>query len=153
MNITSNDLRKGNYGTPCGTVGELQTSLSHPLIIEFIDKFFGGVLSDIESYEENGHILIAGGQPKLKQLTISKIEFEHFTKSISEAFYNDMVSEFASDLDVTPQEFKLFNLNCFEVNQPEIICNLFTCLVDYYGGSFRCDYMYDDDGSVDLESE
>lgn len=153
MNVTTEDLKKGNYGTPCGHVGELQKSLSHPLVIEFIDKFFGGVLSDVDTYEEDGFILIEGGQPKLKQFEISKAEFEYFTKSISEKFYSDMVTDFASQYDVTKKEFKDFDLKCFEIEQPEIICSLFSNLVGNYGGSFRCDYMYADDGSVDLESE
>ena len=61
MKVTTNDLKTAVYGTPCGCTGEKDTSLSKPLVIDFIDTFFGGVLDNVDIYEddETNSILIS----------------------------------------------------------------------------------------------
>lgn len=152
MNVTTKQMRIKPYGTPCGTVGENDTSLTHDLVIKFIDTFFGGSLENVEVYkdEDSDSLLIAGGQPILKKLEITNDEFDYFTLGISKEFRKDFIENVSEFLDLRKSKFK----NIEKVNKdyhPEIICWLFSNLVGNYGGSFRCDYM--DDGNVDLESE
>jgi hypothetical protein len=153
MNVTTEDLKKGNYGTPCGTVGKSEKSLSYPLVIEFIDKFFGGVLSDVETYEEDGHILIAGGQPQIKKMSITKEEYEYFTNYNPKVSKRENIKFYAEMLDISTSEFKDFEENLDSEEQCNLICIIFSEIVDFYDGAFRCDYMFNGDGMVDLESE
>jgi hypothetical protein len=138
--------------TPCGSPPENDTVLTNELVIEFIDTFFGGVLDNVETYideESPESIMIAGGQPTLKKLTISNVEFDKF--SISKKFKKGLVENLSDFLEIKKKKFEdIENLVDKDVH-PEIICWMFTELVGYYGGSFRCDYMQD--GMVDLESE
>lgn len=150
INVTSNDLRKEVYGTPCGIVGESETALSHPLIFNFIDTFFSGVFDNVEVYEESGAKLIAGGHPTLKKLTITNSEFDYFT-SVSKEFKKDIVSNLSDYLEIKKKKFEDIENKIDKDEHPHIICWLFSSIVSEYGGSFRCDYM--DDGLVDLESE
>jgi hypothetical protein len=155
MKVTTKDLSTSNYGTPWGSVGESNTSLSHPLVIDFIDTFFGGVLDDVDVYEdddETDSILISGGYPILQKLTITNSEFDHFTQ-LSKDFKSDIIEDMSDCLDIKKSKFKDIENKIDEEQHPMIICWLFSCIVGFYGGSFRCEFMDDGNGTVELESE
>ena len=163
VKVTTNDLRLAVYGTPCGTVGESDTSLSQPLVIEFIDTFFNGVLNNVDIYEddETDSILIEGGYPILEKLTITTTEFDHFTQLSKDGhpwfigvhFKDNMIEDLSDYLDIKKSKFKDIENKIDEEFHPMIICWLFSSIVGFYGGSFRCDFMDDGDGTVELESE
>ena len=102
MNVTTKDLRSNVYGTPCGHSDICGTSLTHELVIEFIDIFFGGVLENVETGddEETGGISIYGGEPILKKLTITNNEFDYFTLTISKKFKSGLISDISDYLDI-----------------------------------------------------
>jgi len=154
MKVTTKDLKTAVYGTPCGCTGENDTSLSKPLVIEFIDTFFNGVLDNVEIYEddETNSILIEGGYPTLEKLTITNVEFDHFTQ-LSKDFKSDMIEDMSDCLDIKKSKFKDIENKIDEEFHPMIICWLFSSIVGFYGGSFRCEFMDDGDGTVELESE
>ena len=153
MDITTKNLSEKVYGTGCGTVPEHLSSLSHNIIIDFIDRYFGGVLDGVETYTENGHELLLEGCPHLVKLNMSKSEFEYFTKSISNDFYNDTIETVIDIFDINKNEVVDDDTDLFDEDNPDLICLILSLIVDYYGGSIRCEYMYSDDGEVDLESE
>ena len=137
MKVSTVDLKNSIWGTPCGTVGKSKC-LSEPLVIDFIDMFFGGELDNVEVED----LLICGGCPTLKKLAITEDELsEVLIKFPFDINIDDVLDDFDADLfsEITEDE------------HPDLICYLFSNLVGHYGGSFRCDYI--GDGEVDLESE
>lgn len=150
MNVTTADLRSKIYGTPCGTIPQYKNCLTFPLIIDFIDTFFGGVLNDVEVCKENDVFLIEGGSPTLKKKFITNEEFEKFT-SISTGFRNEIIENLGDFFEISIKKFSDVQKNFNTDEQCDIICMIFSELVGHYGGSFRCDHM--GNGEVDLESE
>lgn len=152
MKVTTNDLRNSVYGTPCGSVPECESSLSNEMVIDFIDTFFDGELDDVEVYEESNSILIEGGSPKLKKLTITNAEFDYFT-SFDKSFKEDFISDVSDFYEIKKSKLKDIENKVDEDLHPSIICLIFSNIVAFYGGSFRCEYMEDGEGTVELESE
>jgi hypothetical protein len=150
MNVTTADLLKNTYGTPCGSPPKNEKCLTFPLVIDFVDTFFGGVLNDVEVYKEDGIFFIEGGSPILKKKFITNEEFDKFT-SISKRYRNEIIENLGDFFDISKAKFNDIQKNFDTDEQCDIICMLFSELVGNYGGSFRCDHM--GNGEVDLESE
>lgn len=160
--VTSDDLRLsidankynigvGKYGTPCGAGnGICEIGLSNEVVAEFIDVFFGGVLDNIDTYKEGDNILIAGGEPTLKKLTITTEEFNYFIEK-GDLDKEEIVYDLSQYLSIKKKKFNDIENNINKKLHPDIICWLFSSIVEKTGSSFRCDYMKD--GKVELESE
>lgn len=149
MKLTTEQLRTQKWGTPCGPgyIGDADTHLSHPLIIDFFDTFFGGELDDVETdknYDVKDHYWLLGGNPTLKKTIITT---EEFNKFVTQEMINDGVLEEISEwIEVKKKKLKDIDNEIGTNKHPEIIRWIFSFLI-----GMRCDWM--GDGRFEIESE
>jgi hypothetical protein len=149
MKLTTKKLTKNDYGTGCGEDGN--TCLSQPLVIEFIDTFFNGVLNDMEVENENDINIVMGGNPTLNKLTITNDEFKRFYTDLP-GDKDEAIEVMADLVDLDVED--LYDVESIDEDKhPEIICFVFGSLIGAHDGSFRCEWMFSPDNTIELESE
>jgi len=146
MILTTEDLKKKDYGTACGTVTPMKSKcLSQEIIINYIDEFFGGKIEDVDVYDDE----LEYGTAFFSKCKVDKSFFDKYVKFI-EKNKGYSIDDIADWIDETVDEVK--NINLSSMNQKDIICYVFSCLVDCFDGSLRIE-AYDDSLRVEIESE
>lgn len=143
-NLTVKQLKTQTWGTPCGTVGQVDDHLSHPLFIDFVETFFDGVLNNVETDvndDDNTKFWLLGGQPTLKKLTITNDEFDKFATDKKQT-----IADLSHFFDIKKKKFQNVENDIDKEIHPEIISWLFSELT-----GMRADYM--SKGDIDIESE
>lgn len=148
MNLTTKQLKTQTWGTPCGpgNIGNADNHLSHSLIIDFIDTFFGGILKDVETdvnYDKKDLFWLLGGNPTLTKLTITNDEFNKF---LAFSDKENFIEDFCYYTNFNIEDFEDIENKIQLDYHPEIICSVFQLIF-----GMRCEYL--DNGNLEIESE
>lgn len=152
MLLTTHELRNNDYGTACGTVSkQKKICMSQPIIVEYIDDFFGGQLNvEVDDFE-----ILEGSAIFSKEITDQSFydKYVNFLVNTSES-YDDIIAYIADyvdiERDITSSHITNHTLTIAE--QKQVICYVFCLLIDHYDGSLRVDW-YEGDLEIELESE
>ena len=99
---------------------------------------------------ENGYQLICSASPTLHKMSLSNQDFDNLL-SYDKPDYENMLEYLSGLFNIKKKNFKNIEVKIHNSKHPNIICELFSCMVGFYEGSFRCEYI--GNGVVEIESE